>query len=177
MPSNVTVCSWKTEKKITCAPDSLTNHPKDLKSFLITLDHTLQSHHYLHGRAVMGNSPSLSQARELPGDILSPGSRGAEDFPNRSVCLDTLVPSEESHITITCLFWPVRAVVIQGMGFFWLWQQLWCRGTVINIIPQLAFPIQIPIPVAQMQLGRWVGQEEGSPAALSMDLTSFTPFL
>lgn len=47
-------------------------------------------------------------------------------------------------------------------GLFWLWQQLWCRGTVINVIHQLAFPIQIPIPAVQMQLGSWGGQEEGS---------------
>lgn len=64
-------------------------------------------------------------------------------------------------------------------GLFWLWHSLWYRGTVTNIIHQLAFPIQIPIPVAQMgkQVGRWGGQEEGSCAALSMDLTLFTLFL
>jgi len=48
------------ENKITCAPDSLTNCPKALKSLLIALG-PLQFHHHPRGRAVI-----VSTSRAIP---------------------------------------------------------------------------------------------------------------
>lgn len=56
----------KKEEKITCAPDSFTNHSKALKSFFIPLDYGMQLPPHSSGRSLAGSSLSSAPGWGAP---------------------------------------------------------------------------------------------------------------